>query len=88
MGKSNKTQNKRAVLGPQEIRRSAAKSSLKKNQKQRSREQIDQARHVLDSNAQTLYEVIGRPTNTTSHSDRDQDKIDHVKALTETIMGL
>lgn len=57
MGKTSKTQNKRAVLGSQEIRRSAAKSSSKKKQKQRCREQIDQARHALDSNAQKLYEV-------------------------------
>jgi hypothetical protein len=58
MGKTSKAQNKRAAaLSPQEIRRSAAKSSSKKKQKQRSREQIDQARHILDSNAQKLYEV-------------------------------
>jgi hypothetical protein len=57
MGKTSKTQNKRAVLVPQESRRSAAKSSSKKKQKQRSREQIDQARHALDSNARILYEV-------------------------------
>lgn len=86
MGKTSKAQNKRAVLDPQEIRRSAAKSSSKKKQKQRSREQIDQARHALDSNAQKLYEAFGRPT--TPHSDRPQDEVDHVKALTETIMSL
>lgn len=86
MGKTSKAQNKRAVLDSQEIRRSAAKSFSKKKQKQRSREQIDQARYALDSNAQNLYEAFGRPT--TSHSNRPQDDIDHVKALTETIMSL
>jgi hypothetical protein len=88
MGKTStgKTRNKRVVLGPQEIRKSAAKYSSKKKQKQRPREQIDQARHALDSNAQKLYEVIGGPT--TSHFDRPQDEIDHVKVLTETIMSL
>jgi len=59
MGKASKTSHKRAAVafGPQEERRNAAKYSSKKNHKQRSREQTDQARHVLDLNAQTVYEV-------------------------------
>ncbi|OJA19624.1 hypothetical protein AZE42_03870 [Rhizopogon vesiculosus] len=85
MGKASKTSHKRAAFVSQEERRNVAKSSSKKKHKQQSREQADQARHVLDLNAQTVYEAIGRPTK---HSNQPRDDIDHVKALTETIMSL